>query len=388
MIKLIICDGDGTLLMPKPSAEIINFLSKVDALNIKLAVATNSTAASVRKNFINNGLSEPLVIATPNEVGARKPSPKFVEFISQTTGINTNEMVFFGDDDKTDILCAINAGVLPFACHYSLSGQPEYGLPVDSPAQFVRYLENYGIQNPPFFGWSTKDPKKNVEVYAVIGNHGDMGLTKNLKTLLKDKQDVLIGPQKNVFGRILFHYFLSQSYLSGLIQDIDYITVYPGHDANSQNQILEQYSSILQRCFHNRYLPDLLIRHSNAPASHTMSGANRDIFQQISTILVNGKYKKRLPGKRILVLDDFTTSGNSLETARIMLLKSGAASVAGLAFAKYRNTYNVVDINGTWDPFVPFTLSRASLSINAHQGVLNKMADDFFSNVIWKAAQK
>jgi hypothetical protein len=387
MIKLLICDGDGTLLMPKPSEDILHLLKRIGELNIGLAVATNSSSSNIKKKFITIGLPEPLIIATPEEVRARKPSPKFIQYISQQTGVKTNDMIFLGDDDKTDILCAINASVLPFASHYSLSGKPEYGLPVESPVAFMKYLETYGMQEAPFFGWETKDPSQLIEVYAVIGDHGSMGLTKTLRSLLKDKQDVYIGPKKNLFGGILFHYFLSQSYLSGLLQGIDYISVYPGHAANSQNQILAQYSSILQKLFHNRYLPDLLIRHTGASPSHATSGANRDIFQRLSTILVNDKYKKRLPGKRILILDDFTTSGNSLETARVMLLKAGAESVVGLAFAKYRSTYNVVQSDQEWDPFIPFALKPNQLRIEARPGILNSKADDFFSNVIWKAAQ-
>lgn len=81
-------------------------------------------------------------------------------------------MVFLGDDDKTDILCAINASVLPFSSHYSPAGKPEYGLPVDSPVTFARYLETYGMQDAPFFGWVVKEPNLLVEVYAVIGDHG------------------------------------------------------------------------------------------------------------------------------------------------------------------------------------------------------------------------
>jgi hypoxanthine phosphoribosyltransferase len=134
-------------------------------------------------------------------------------------------------------------------------------------------------------------------------------------------------------------------------------------------------------------LPDLLIRHTTAAASHFSSGANRDIYQQLSTILLNEAAKRRIVGKRILVLDDFTTSGNSLETARVMLLKGGAASVVGLAFAKYRSTYSVLNISKNWDPFVPFVATPAQINVTQHYGTFNSQADDFFSQVIFRAAK-
>lgn len=52
---------------------------------------------------IRNGLSLPLGIATPNKVGTRKPSPQFIEYILARTGIRRSEMVFLGDDNKTDL---------------------------------------------------------------------------------------------------------------------------------------------------------------------------------------------------------------------------------------------------------------------------------------------
>lgn len=78
MIKLLICDGDGTLLMPSPSEDILNLVKRMGELNIGLAVATNSSSENIKKNFVSNGMPEPIIIATPNEVGARKPSPKFI----------------------------------------------------------------------------------------------------------------------------------------------------------------------------------------------------------------------------------------------------------------------------------------------------------------------
>lgn len=387
MIKLVICDGDGTLGLPTPPKEILELLTRMNELNIGLAVATNSTLSVIRSKFGKSGLSMPQIIVTPSDVDARKPSPKFIQYISENTGIQPREMVYLGDDDKTDIFCAINARVLPFASLYSNTGQPKYGLPVDNPLAFLRYLEAYGMQDDPFFGWSLIQPDNLLEIHALIGEHNRIGLTAPLKTLLKDKQEVQVGPKHNSFGSILFHYFLSQSYLSGLIQNIDLVTVYPGHSKNSQNKILAQFSHILEKIQKNKFLPDLLIRHTTTSASHATSGATRDIYQQLSTIKLNDSYQSRIKEKRILVLDDFTTSGNSLETARLMLLNGGAQSVIGLAFAKYRNTHNVATINGHWDSFSPFQLKPNQISVSQLSGKFNSSADDYFKNVIWKAAQ-
>jgi len=54
---------------------------------------------------------------------------------------------------------------------------------------------------------------------------------------------------------------------------------------------------------------------------------------QPSTIYVPAGYK--VAGKRVFVLDDFTTDGYSLEAARNMLFAAGAESVTSVAFGKY-----------------------------------------------------
>lgn len=388
MIKIVVCDGDGTLQLPNPTEEIFHLLKKMSDLGIGLAVASNSKQAEVEARFAASGLSSPLIIATPNEVGARKPSPKFIEYISDQTGVKPNEMIYLGDDDKTDIFCAINSHVLPFASMYSSTGKPDYGIPVDNPTEFALYLEAYCMQNQPFFGWQCVVPSSSLEIYALIGQHGDMGLTKPLKSLLKDKQPVSVGSKKNSFGRILFHYFLSQSYLSGLIQNVDYVSVYPGHGKNSQNKILAQYSEILPKILRNKYLSDLLIRHTDANPSHFTRNANRNIYDQLSTVMLNEKYRDKIVGKRVLVLDDFTTSGNSLETARVLLLKASAASMTGIAFAKYTAAHNVVILSGDWDPFTPFNLPPNAISSIHMVGISNVAADKYFMDMIWKPSNR
>jgi hypothetical protein len=388
MIKLVVCDGDGTLELPTPSQKILTLLKKMEELHISLAVATNSTHAAIQSAFKKAGLPLPAIIVTPQDVGGVvKPSPKFIEFIGEQTGIQRNEMVYLGDRDDTDIYCAGNARILPFASLYSTSGKPRYGLPVDDPLAFMKYLETYGSQTHPFFGWSIKDPNQNLEMYALIGEHGDMGLTSHLKMLFKQKKDVLIGPKENPLGGILFHYFLSQSYLSGLIQDIDYVAVYPGHEKDSENKILSVYLDILQKTIGRRYLPGLITRHTTTVASHTL-GSNRNIHQQFATIQLNKTYQKRIQRRRILVLDDFTTNGYSLETARTMLLKGGAESVVGMAFAKYKMSHAIVTISDDWNPFAPCSLQSNQISVTEKTGQKNQLADQFFANIIWKAAQE
>jgi hypothetical protein len=263
----------------------------------------------------------------------------------------------------------------------------KYGLPVLEPKALADYLHSFGLQDAPFFGWTFNgqcdNTGKDIIVHALFGAHGDLGLTPYLIDFLKNKNQIRIGKRKTPLGGILFHYLVSQSYLSGLIQDIDCVTVYPGHTAFSVNPILDDYSDIVRKTFKQSYMPNLLIRHSDAQDSRRTAGVDREVFEQFRTILVNSDFEHRVRGKNILILDDFTTSGCSFETARHMLLKAGANNVVGLAIAKWGIAYARTKVLKDWNPFEPCPLQKADFVSTRIAGSLNRQADEYFQNIIW-----
>lgn len=386
MIKVLICDGEGTLGLPNISPELLQLIKSLPQMGIQLAVATNGSRMQIVNRFRSAGLPLPSQIITPQETQTRKPSPKFVFMIQGQTGVKLEEIAYLGDDDKTDILCAINAGVLPFAATYS-NPNMQYGLLVSQPKTLFDFLRSYGIQNAPYFGWSYRnlctDTQTTVDVRVLVDDH--QGLTSAFKTVLKDQGEYLVGSNKIPLQSLLFLYLVNQIYLSGLSSQIDLITTYPGHTANSRNVLLEGYSQELARTFKDRFIPDLLIRHCDAPESKKQ-GDSRNIYDQFRTILVNPAH--HIQGKNILVLDDFTTCGYSLETARRMLIQAGAKHVVGLGIAKFRNKQAITRIRRSWNPNQPCTLEQADIQVLEMVGVPNPDADQHFWNVIWPVYSK
>lgn len=390
MIKVLICDGDGTLDLPDPAQELRDLVDTLQDLGVGITVASNDTGpAGIKRYFQSAQFPIPEIIVTRAEMPKPKPYPEYVRRIEQLAEVSPTEVIFLGDSDKTDALCAINAGVLPFAAIYANSAM-KYGLPVSHPKALSDWLRTFGGQEPPYFGWTcsanASDGSGRVEVRVLLWDQsGQMrngnNLRDALKSVLKDQSDIRIGSNSIPLQSILFHYLVSQCYMSGLMYGVDYVTVYPGHLVGSNNPLLAEFSRLLAPLFRDNFVPDLLLRHRDAPESKRQGNA-RDIFDQFQTILVNPEYRNKIRGKTVLVLDDYTTAGFSLETARRMLIQAGAASIVSVAVAKFRNGQCQTIITKDWDPFVPCSLARSDMRTIQLPGSINIAADRYFKDEI------
>jgi hypothetical protein len=148
------------------------------------------------------------------------------------------------------------------------------------------------------------------------------------------------------WGRLL----AARVYFSGLADEINYITAYPGHAPTSKPTVIADALNILGQSLRKSYLPDLLIRHTAAIKSQTAraSGRSVGIENQIRTIKLNstptqgvgGRPYKAMPVKRnktVLLVDDFCTEGNSFEAGRALIGATSAAIIC-LSWLKTINT--------------------------------------------------
>lgn len=385
MIKLLICDGDGTLGLPNPSREIREMLDNLDALGIKLAVASNSPRAEIVQRFQRANLPVPNIIVTRATTGARKPSPLFVDEVIQQSGVKRTEIAYLGDDDETDIFCATNSRVLPFSAQYSTANEPrQYGIPVNHPKALTDYLRTFSKQPEPYFGWTYQNTTNQIDARTLIYDQG-AELSPILRRVLKgDQENVLIGSNDVAVRSLLFHYLVSQCYMSGLVSEMDFVSVYPGHEAGTSNALLEDFSDNVRLSFRTAaFLPNLIVRHTTAPKS-SQQGHARNIYDQFRTININPAYREKIAGKSVLVLDDYTTYGYSAETARKMLLMAGASKVTAVAIAKWHwDQYFEANTQKAWNAFEPCTLQQAAIPTILRHGTPNPIADNYFKNQIW-----
>ena len=388
MIKVLICDGDGTLgFRQNHAAKIINSLND---LGITLAVSTNDHTQNIIQRFRHHGLTPPDVIVSKFDIASKgKADPKMVLEIASRLNVKPQEMAFLGDDDNTDIFCALNAGILPLSARYSTADKPRvYGIPIEDPSYLIRYLSNYSVQDNPYFGWfysdRCTDTNTMIDMRALLGQHSDIPGFKELLKGMKPRNQITVGARKVELFRILANYLVTRIFLNGDVEPMEatIVTVYPGHKSGTENELLTQYANDFRHVFRS-FARSLLIRHKDAPASK-MQGDSRNIYDQFQTIHVNPDEKARIENKHIIVLDDYTTAGYSLETARRMLLQAGARKVTGIAMGKWRNIHTITEITKDWDAYKPCTLSKHDINCYDVNGTSEILADNNFKAILNK----
>jgi len=102
----------------------------------------------------------------------------------------------------------------------------------------------------------------------------------------------------------------------------------PSHQSGTENKNGIYMLSKWCKSIRDYYDKDILVREEAIESLH--SGGNRDIQVHLESIKVN----KNVKGKKIVIMDDVTTTGNSLEACKILLEKAGAKEVILFSFSK------------------------------------------------------
>jgi hypothetical protein len=164
----------------------------------------------------------------------------------------------------------------------------------------------------------------------------------DLKDVLKYDRDVQVG---KVSGRdMLVLHAISSLMLEGGVPPNPRFVVYPSHTPGKLTGPLAEYLEPLSKTFHGFYRDDLLVRVSEArdtslARAYGDQGAPVSIEDQMKTVCIAEAYRNRLQGRHVIVFDDFTTTGASLEWARNLLLAAGAEGVTLMTVGKYGTRY-------------------------------------------------
>lgn len=123
--------------------------------------------------------------------------------------------------------------------------------------------------------------------------------------------------------------------LSGDLPDV--IVPVPLHATRRRQRGYNQAELLARSCARRLGIPceaAALVRHRATPPQVGLSSAERRANVAGAFTLASAADAKRFSGKRVLLIDDVTTTGSTLDNAAAALLVAGPADLRGLALAR------------------------------------------------------
>jgi hypoxanthine phosphoribosyltransferase len=291
-----------------------------------------------------------------------KPKPECVQSVLQQEGLQPTEAIYVGIS-KDDFLTAHHGGLLFLNATWDRQ-EIQYGFVFDSPKAVERFIDLFALRAHHWF-YRIDDP---VHYRSLAPFSTFKEAYANYSSAARNAAKIGT-PERHFFLNSL----VSALYFSGEIASVDYIACVPRHEQGYGNPQMDDVLEITGGIFATRYLRDLVYRHKDAPSQRREHMAKRESKPHVllSTIHLRRKplknaeeaYKNPLSirGKRILVFDDFSTSGASLESVRAFLERAGA-NVLMVSWLKTINTgYTALRVKKDFDPYQPTDFAAADV---------------------------
>ena len=225
----------------------------------------------------------------------------------------------------------------------------KYGIPLSDPREIPLVLSILDDKEPWFFSGNAA----GYEVYALTdastlreANATMIQLAETLKSCLKaGAQDLKTG---------FYLHLLSSLYVTRDFAAADRWSYYPSSSsANDGEEIMHGFCDQARCMFKKRELGPLFIRHQASAKRHQTGGDRTDPTSQLESVHLSPRYRGRLRGKTIVVLDDYLTYGVSFGVAAALLKAAGAERVICVAMGKFGGTARSYDISISASPFEP-----------------------------------
>ncbi len=293
----------------------------------------------------------------------KKPLAASTAYVLEQLGWRQEEVVYIGASDS-DMKTAVN-GKLLFLRATWWNTKTDYGFEFDSPKDIARYIDTFCLRE---HHWCHEIHDQDFHFYALA----PFSTFREEHTLYSaDARSTA----KNGKGHPDFWVgaLVSSIYFSGLYKEINYITSYPGHRPGSGNSVMDEAVAIFGKCFRINYIPDLIIRHTQATKSQTArrTGITIGHENQLNTIFINPTPRKNSKscysssplrkGKCVLVIDDFCTRGYSLESARAYLRRTGVKVITASWLKTINSDIETLANLGRFDPYQPNTFEDITL---------------------------
>ncbi|MEU2357752.1 hypothetical protein ABZ599_33070 [Streptomyces misionensis] len=306
--------------------------------------------------------------------------------------LRANQLVIVGTSEL-DWRTGINAGVVHVFARWANHVRNAKGmitLSVDQPTDVAELLEHF-LLDEPCWAFSHDDDARAFKIRSLLPPNVRFpqapGRTFELQDVFTRGRTITVGAQDA--RDILMLRLLSSAYLDGTLPHRSLFCVYP---SSSPGQVSQQLAGFLTKAkvmVGSYYREDLLERTGQAPDTSLerwrrsrgeASTADISIGAQARTVRINPKYKGKLKGKTVIVFDDFTTEGKSIEWARTLLTSAKAEQVIALTIGKYgasRHTAYQLRPGTTIDPFqVSYHLAATNFVTTPVTGAAGPGPDD------------
>ncbi len=133
------------------------------------------------------------------------------------------------------------------------------------------------------------------------------------------------------FSKILFNKIKARAH------EFDFLIAVPLHKKRLKKRKFNQ-TILLAKNLHKlspnlAFYPDFLIRKKHTKAQAELRKKEREKNLK-SAFVINAKFLQQIKGKNILLIDDVTTTGATLENCAKVLKRGGAAKITTLTLAK------------------------------------------------------
>jgi hypothetical protein len=283
------------------------------------------------------------LFVTSKDVGAKKGSPVWLTYTAGRLGIATHRLFYVGDDEL-DWRTAINAGVM--FVHAKWAGpKPDKvtAIVVNTPKSAHKFITHFFLPAPRW-GYRVESPGDRVHVRCLLNATYQLVCDQpsyfSLQTIFTYEQRRAVGGQ-NARDLLMLH-AISNLYAEGLIDSGTRFAVYPSSTPGQTNETFTEFLDPAAKFFHGWLKEGMLVRAAQAPDTSLLRHARRHgevtFLNQATTVHVDESLRTHFAGKNVVVFDDFTTSGMSLEWARNLLYAAGAERVVLVTFGKYRRS--------------------------------------------------
>lgn len=387
--KLLLVAVDGTIVGPENKIEV-SIVEELGALaaelhahGVRIALWSTRewTYAGASLDDYMTRLAGVQIMAHGYSIDGSPPRRQSgsADVILGKYAVARHETVLLGGTHK-DMIAGVQNKLLHLRCDW-YGKQSNYGLEVADVASLRRFCLVFALRKHSIF-W--RHDNENLDISAA----GPFSTMKEAYALFgADAKSAA----KHGTGHPEFWFLIAASslYFSGALAGVHYICSYPGHKAGVSPIATDSQAYVLARlgqCMRINYYHDLILRHRDAEKSQLKQATAREFLNQINTIKLNRHPHRNLQttpntsplslkGKLVLVVDDITTSGKSLDTARAYIEAAGGKTRLFSWLKTINTSYTRMD-NPEIKPYSANNLSKepSHTNFSYNEGIVDQSA--------------